>query len=67
MTTLADHTLHGEQVPLFEPPTVASDDRQRLKQEIKALLSEGVVEDPAKLVRRIQDLLVTVSDTVVKT
>jgi molecular chaperone HtpG len=32
----------------------------------QALLSEGVVEDPARLVRRIQDLLVAVSDQVVK-
>ena len=32
----------------------------------QALLSEGVVPDPAKLVRRIQDLLVTVSDGVLK-
>jgi molecular chaperone HtpG len=32
----------------------------------QALLSEGVVQDPAKLVRRIQELLTEVSSTVIK-
>jgi molecular chaperone HtpG len=32
----------------------------------QALLAEGVVEDPAKLVRRIQDLLTEVSSAALK-
>ncbi len=39
MTTLADHALPRERVPVFEPPVVDTEDRRRLKDEIKALLA----------------------------
>src|SRR6478735_7488113 len=39
MTTLADHALPRERVPVFEPPVVDTADRRRLKDEIKALLA----------------------------
>jgi quinolinate synthase len=37
---LTEHRLLGTQIPVFEPPEVASDERRRLKAAIKALLVE---------------------------
>ncbi len=38
MSKLVDHVIPRERVPLFEPPVVEAADRDRLKQEITALL-----------------------------
>src|SRR3954471_727654 len=40
MTNLADHVIPRERVPVFEPPVLDAAARQRLKDEIKALLAE---------------------------
>jgi quinolinate synthase len=37
---LAEHRLLGAQIPVFEPPVVATDERRRLKAAIKAKLAE---------------------------